>query len=98
MPGYVDRALERLNYKPTKQQYSLHEHTPPHYLKPGERQYTKSTDDSPLVSPKDTRWIQNVVGTFLYYGRALDYTILPALNEMGLQQHMPTETTRKKCH
>ena len=99
MPGYVERALQRLKHPiPTKFQFSPHEHTATKYTTPGERQYTKDDDTSPLLSKTETTWVQNVTGTFLYYGRALDYAILPALNEIGLQQHMPTEIIRKKCN
>ena len=42
--------------------------------------------------------IQSVVGLFLYYGRAIDNTILPALNEIALSQAEPTEMTNKKVN
>ena len=34
----------------------------------------------------------------LYYGRALDHTILPALNELGTEQAQPTQKTMDKVH
>ena len=34
-----------------------------------------------------------MVGTFLYYARALDGTILPALNGISLQQAIPIANT-----
>ena len=40
--------------------------------------------------------MQSIVGSFLYYGRAVDNTILPALNEISLMQAAPTENTNKK--
>ena len=37
-----------------------------------------------------------MTGSLLYYGRALDHTILPALNETTSEQAIPTENTMKK--
>ena len=39
----------------------------------------------------------SVVGCFLYDGQAIDYSILPALNEIGLHQNMPTQKTKQQC-
>ena len=33
----------------------------------------------------------------MYYGISLDGTILPALNEISLQQSKPTQQTKEKC-
>ena len=38
------------------------------------------------------------MGTFLYYARALDGTILPALNGIGTTQASPTQNTQQKSH
>ena len=39
--------------------------------------------------------MQSVIGSLLYYGRAIDATILPALNQLGQQQATPTLQTKK---
>ena len=39
-----------------------------------------------------------MTGSNLYYGRALDHTILPALNELGTEQAQPTQKTMDKVH
>ena len=36
--------------------------------------------------------------SFLYYGRAIDITILKALNTLATQQAKPTVTTEKRVH
>jgi hypothetical protein len=41
--------------------------------------------------------VQGVSSTFLYNGRAVDYTILPAFNEISNSQARPTEITCKAC-
>ena len=38
-----------------------------------------------------------MTGSFLYYGRALDRTILPALNEIASEQVYPTQKTKEKA-
>ena len=53
-------------------------------------------DTSPLLSADNIKYIQKCVGSFLYYARAVDNTILPALNEIALQQAHPTKNTIQK--
>ena len=50
----------------------------------GEQQSATAEDTSPFLSNKETKYVQQVVGTFLYYTRALDSTMLPALNTIGM--------------
>ena len=40
--------------------------------------------------------MQSVFSSFLYYGRAIDNTIVPVLNEISLKQAAPTEHTNTK--
>lgn len=41
-------------------------------------------------------YVQRVVGTFLYYARALDCTMLVALNDIGYQQALRTKNILPK--
>ena len=98
MPGYIEVALKRLQYIPSKHpQYSPHFHQPIKYSAKGTRQHTSSPDISPLLSPKDTKYIQSVVGSYLYHARALDTSLLPAINEISRYQSQPTFDTKQKC-
>jgi len=47
-----------------------------------------------LLNPTETTRIQQIVGSLLYYGRAIDYTIFPALNTIAQSQAKPTATTK----
>ena len=47
------------------------------------------------ISIIETKYIQSVIGTFLYYTRALDCTMLLALNQMYTQQAQPTQNNMK---
>ena len=98
MPNYVEKALKRLGYIPNVPQYSPHQHTPIKYGLKGIQQSTPSPNTSPLLTPKETQWIQSVTGTFLYYARTIDSTLLPALNELASQQAQLTQKTLKKAH
>ena len=99
MPKYVPKMMKKLNYTPSSQpQYSPHEYTTFQYSKIGDRQYAKPDDSSPVLNKTETKWVQSAIGSLLYYGRALDSSILPALNQLGTQQALPTENVKKKIH
>ena len=98
MPEYVTKMLKRLQHAPkTFPQYSPHTHVPKKYATKNERQYSAAPDTSPLLSPLETKYIQSVTGSHLYYGRAIDSTILPALNEIASEQAQPTQQTKQKA-
>ena len=98
MPGYIPKLLQRLQHPtPSRPEYSPHDHAPIKFPKKGERQLTPLPDDSHLLDPKDTKRVQSIVGALLYYGRSLDNTILPALNDIAMYQACPTQYTMKKC-
>ena len=53
-------------------------------------------DISTPLDEKRKKRIQKVVGGFLYYDRAVDLTILCALNAIAGQQANPTEETERR--
>ena len=60
------------------------------------RQFVLPPDSSEPLNKRDTKYVQQVVGSFLYYARAIDNTIITALNEIALIQAKPTENTQQK--
>eukprot|EP00957_Ditylum_brightwellii_P000364 27847-Ditylum_brightwellii.AAC.2 len=60
----------------------------------------KPTDHhiAPAVSKDDKLHILQIVGSLLYYGHAIDNTILKALNTIASQQNNATETTESVVH
>ena len=42
--------------------------------------------------------VQQIIGGVLYYGRAVDLTVLPALSSIASEQASATENTEKKMH
>ena len=98
MSGYVKKALQKLQYiQKIYPQYSLHDFTPIVYGSKGKQQLCNEDQVSPYLLLSEILYIQSTVGSFLYYGRAIDSSILPALNEIGTTQAQPTEKTKKEC-
>ena len=98
MPGYVATCLSRFQHNPPKRsQYSPHHFAPFTFGPKGTRQYTNKPDQSEYLDKKGIKFVQSVTGSFLYYARAIDSTMLPALNEIASQQAKPTVRTMQKC-
>ena len=56
-------------------------------------------DSSPhLTDKKEIKCIQFIMGSSLYYARAIDSTILPALNDIAIYQSTLTETNQTEIH
>ena len=53
-------------------------------------------DTADILSKPGIKFVQRSVGSFLYYARAVDNTILPALNEIALYQAKPSNKTLQK--
>ena len=88
MPGYVQAAMRRFDVqrkpKPT--------HSPALFVAPayGAKTQYAAHDDSAPTSPAQTKYIQEVIGTFLYYARAIDSTMIPTLSKLASRQSVPT--------
>jgi hypothetical protein len=96
MPEYVPRALLNLNHPaPKLPQHAPHRWTAPVY---GQKIQFTATDLSPLLDTLGIKRVQQISGTFLYYSRSIDPTIIVALNEISSQQSSPTEATRQACN
>jgi hypothetical protein len=59
-------------------------------------QYTEAHDTSDPLSKEEKTYVQEVIGTFLYYARCVDALMLPALGMLATQQASPTKNTMKK--
>ena len=95
MPKYVLSALTKFGHPfPCKPQYSPHKWTQPAY---GQCiQYATCNESGTPLDTKGQRRVQSIVVTFLYYGRAVDPTVLTALNEIATHQARPTNDTVKR--
>jgi hypothetical protein len=92
MPEYTKKALVWFGHKPpAKPQHQQHKHTKPTYG--ATIHYAKATDATKPISKDEKKCIQQVIGTLLYYGRAVDDTILVALSSLASAQSTPTKDT-----
>jgi hypothetical protein len=92
MPGYVANALHKFMHSPPdRPQHSPHAWTPPNYG--ATIQYANDSDNSPPLDSAELTRLQTIVGTFLYYARAVDNTMLVALGSLASQQNHGTEAT-----
>jgi hypothetical protein len=92
MPRYLRKAMVRFGHeKPSKIQNSPHPHKITQY---GTKiQYVEDEDESPPLNKKEKKYVQAVAGTLLYYGRAIDSTILTSLSSLATEQAKPTQKT-----
>jgi hypothetical protein len=89
MPNYVKNALKRFNVTtPTHATDSPLLYTPPSY---GSKTQQTYVDTSPSLPSEGVKRIQQIVGVFLYYARAVDPTMLTAITKLGSSQARPTE-------
>jgi hypothetical protein len=85
--GHVAPAnLLHCPYSPNAIQYGKDNQTP------------TPSDDSPLLGKAGKKRIQQSVGSFLYYARAVDPRIVMALSDLSSQQSAPTENTMKRVN
>jgi hypothetical protein len=94
MYGYLPKALLRFNHpQPKKKQNSPYPHVAPQYG--AKIQYTPDANNSPPFNKEATKYIQAVAETLLYYGRAVNNTILPTLSAIATEQAQPMERTKE---
>ena len=81
MDGYVAQALLELQHIPPKR----HQYAPSKMERPDYEQriqYVKEIDHTPMT-PGENKHTQRTTGKFLFYGRAIDNTMLHALNDIA---------------
>ena len=91
MPGYVQKALKQFQHKLREKQNQPFPHTPIKYG--AKKQYAKEESNAPPVDKQKKKFIQQVCGKFLFYGRAVDATVLTPISAIASQSANPTETT-----
>ena len=92
MPGYIENALVRFGHKPPdKPQMQPYPHTIHTY---GTKiQYAKAADTSPPITKAEEKFIRQVIGVLLYYGHAVDSTVITGLSSLAAAQATPTTHT-----
>jgi hypothetical protein len=88
MPGYVQQALQRFGV--TKSKFNTNSpaiYTPPKY---GKQEQLNVIDNTAQLPADRIKRIQEIVGVFLFYARAVDPTMITSINKIGSVQAKPT--------
>ena len=93
MDGYVAQALKEFeHFTPKRHQYAPS--ALPHRSFGTTSQLVHDDPTAPLPAT-DIKYIERVVGKFLFYARAIDHTMLHALSDIASAMHNGTDATLK---
>ena len=96
MPTYIPKVLTRFGHKkPSKPQDNPYQPFPKKYGK--EAQEPLPVDESERLELTGLKRVQQVVGSLLYYARAIDNTLLIGLSAIASEQANPTQLTKQRC-
>ncbi len=96
MPLYIEKALKRFQHPPPiVLQDQLHQHVKKMYG--AKVQNANPPNTSPPFNKAGKKFIQEVMGVFLYLAQAVDLTMLTALSARASKQAAPTENRMQKC-
>jgi hypothetical protein len=94
MDGYIEELLLKYNHpRPLRKQHSPHAHREIVYG--AKEQLVPENDDSPPLDAHGIKRIQGIVGSLLYYARAVDNKLLATLSTISSQQNAATHNTAK---
>ena len=95
MPGYIKRALARFQHSAGRSpKHAPHPRQGPNYG--AKTQFAALPDETPALDAADKTRIHEVIGTLLFYARAIDSTILNAIGEFATEQSQATKSTMDK--
>ena len=97
MKGYVAKVLLKYGHPiPKKPQLSPHKHHEVIYG--AKEQLAPEYDTTPPLDSQGTKRVQGIVGTLLYYTRAVDNKLLVGLSAIGSQQASATQRTNEAIY
>jgi hypothetical protein len=98
MPGYIDKALTRFGVTRTSNgTHSPIVYIPPKYGASSQADTAEPHPDTTIpLDAAQTKRIQQIIGVLLYYARAVDPTLLTALNKIAAQQTNPTMALQRQ--
>ena len=97
MPNYAPKQLLTYGQQPPKR--AQHMPSEPRPINYGTKSDTIIHEEpGNLIGYADKKYIQQILGSFLYYARAIDMTILLAFNVIATQQAKSTKLTMKRVH
>ena len=97
LPGYIQHAVNKFHTGTNGPTIST---DAPHPYKASKKHglpMITEVDMGAKLSPKAIKQLQHIVGTFLFYARAVDSTMLMALSIIATEQTQGTHTTKDKA-
>ncbi|KAL7425457.1 hypothetical protein ACHAXH_000023, partial [Discostella pseudostelligera] len=95
--GYIDKMLLKYNHPwPRKPQHSPHTHR--EIIYGAKEQLVPDADKSPPLDDVGIKCIQGIIGSLLYYTRAVDNKLLATLSTISAQQAKATEKKANAVH
>jgi hypothetical protein len=96
MPGYIKKKLQEYKHLlPGRIQNCPYSPKPKQFG--SDAQAPLVPDETALLDARGIKRIQQIVGSILYYARAVDMTILMALSSIAVEQMKATEKTMGHC-
>jgi hypothetical protein len=96
MPGYIGTAVTKYqDPKPAVPQHAPYKATT---IYNGAKVQRMEEDKSPPLTLDQIERVQKIFGTLLYYGRAVDSTLLTALSTITARQFNGTQAVTNACH
>ena len=95
MPGYVTKALKQFQHEKPKARQDQ-PFPSARIIYGAKKQYATESSKAPLLNAKEKKFIQKVCGKFLFYGRAVDSTLLCPISAIASQSANPTTETMKQ--
>jgi hypothetical protein len=96
MLGYIKKKLQEYNHVLPGQLQAC-SYTPAPKKFGAQVQTPLMVDSSPQLDAKGIKHIQQIVGSILYYARAVDMTVLMALSAIAVEQTKAMTKTLGKC-
>ena len=97
MPGYVQQAIDKFQHGIKSPNKAI---DAPHPYKATKKQglpMTQPIDATAKLIPQTIKHLQQIVGTFLFYSRAINPTMLMALSIIVTEQTQGAQTTKEKA-
>ncbi len=96
MPGYIKKQLLKYNHIMRRIQNCPYSPEPKRYG--ADAQSPLPHDDSRRLTDTKIKQVQKIVGSILYYTRAVDMTVLMALSTIASEQSKGTKRTLEKAY
>ena len=96
MPGYIKKKLQEYGHiMPKRLQTCPYSPEPKQFGT--KAQAPLPANATPKLDAKGIQRVQQIVGSILYYARAVDMTVLVALSSITVEQTKATKRTMERC-